>query len=739
MKKQNDRMEAQNWKAMLCFPYFLSALLIIGMIAGSVGLLLSAVHGYFYQEMEEESYRIAESYAESLKSAMEATDIINGLLKEKILAASIGAASLHNGYSNAKLAVLARTMAVDLIYIYNAEGVITYSNTGQYLGWKALPGYPVYDFMVSGETSRIEHIRPDSSSGIKFKFGYYRLNDGCFVQIGVLAEKITEFRAGFESQRMLDKIVTERFVSYACFLDADNEVIASSGYQREDGQALEAQIMESLAHGQTVKTVEQNGKTYLQVAVPLGADLQRPETLVLGNGYDATAAQAKKMSVIGVSVLAGVVTLLLVLMHSSLLKSHRLGYLAYHESLTGLPNKRCFEQDYRSGGSVALLKLMNLNTLNMTFGYQYAERLVRSVAEAFSDPCSERCELYHLSTDRFILFLEERRSHGELVELGNYVVEKLRETLSAHPIGIQMGILEYADSADPEDVLKMATVAAEQVCSHDIFGYCFYNCDMAQRMQRGEQIEAELRAALSGSAASRIYLEYQPIVDARNLEIASFEALARLETEHHGTVMPAEFIPLAEQRMMMPALGDLILRQACEFLVELRRHGLERVQVAVNISGLQLLNPDFPEAVLKLVRSYGLRESSLALEITESVMLDNFDLINAHLEKLQQNGVTIELDDFGTGYSSLSRIRDLHVDAVKIDQSFVCKILKIEHPKLILSDIISMSHKVGHVVIAEGVETVEQKTYLEENGCDYLQGHMFGRSVTQETALTLLE
>lgn len=740
MKKQDDRMEQQGWKVMLSFPNFLVMLLILGMIAGSMALLLSSVHNYFYHEMEEESYRIAESYADSLKSAMEATGIINSLLEEKLLAASIAATSLHDGFSNARLAVLARSMAVDVIYIYNADGVITYSNTGQYLGWRALPGHPVYDFMVSSEQSRIEHIRPDSESGIKFKFGYYRLDDGCFVQLGVLAEKIYNFRAEFEPQRMLDKLVNERFVSYACFLDADNTVVASSGCPQEDGQAMQARIREALARGETVKPVELNGTSYLQVAVPIGTELQRPGTLVLGNSVDDTAAQVRRMSIVGVFALMAVFTLLLFLMHSSMIKSRRLGYLAYHENLTDLPNMRCFELDYKAGGSVVFLKLVNLNTLTMTFGYQYAERLIRSVAAVCSGFCPDQCGLYHLSTDRFILFLGNRRSHGELNDLGNLAVLKLRQTLSAHPIGIQIGILENADSDDPEDVLKKATVAAEHAAAHDNFGYCFYSCEMAERLHRSEQIEEELRAALCGdSAAGEVYLEYQPIVNAGNLEIVALEALARLRTERYGTVKPAEFIPLAEQRMLMPALGDLILRQACEFLAELHQRGLERVKVAVNISGLQLLKPDFPEAVLELVRSYGLREGSLALEITESVMLDNFDLINAHLEKLQQNGITIELDDFGTGYSSLSRIRDLHVDAVKIDQSFVCKILKIEHSNLILSDIISMSHKVGHIVIAEGIETVEQKTYLEENACDYLQGYLFGRPMRQAAALALLE
>jgi len=199
-----------------------------------------------------------------------------------------------------------------------------------------------------------------------------------------------------------------------------------------------------------------------------------------------------------------------------------------------------------------------------------------------------------------------------------------------------------------------------------------------------------------------------------------------------------EFIKIAEEQFLIIELGELLFKKACEFSKKIIEVGYEDITVAVNISPIQLLSENFPEKIDNIMSSCGVDNSKIELEITESVFFNNIE-VNSKLSKLREKGFKIALDDFGTGFSSLSKLRDLSLDAVKIDKTFIDKISVNIPSELITSDIISMVHKIGLVVIAEGVEDKKSLDYLIEHDCDFLQGYYFSKPLSEDDAISKLK
>ncbi len=203
-------------------------------------------------------------------------------------------------------------------------------------------------------------------------------------------------------------------------------------------------------------------------------------------------------------------------------------------------------------------------------------------------------------------------------------------------------------------------------------------------------------------------------------------------------IPPLEFIEIAERNHLIYDLGLLILRDACAFLTELDDAGMKKRTVAVNISVLQLLRKEFTAHVEEVLKEYQIDPEMLEFEITESILSDNFDLINLKLRQIRKKGIKVSMDDFGTGFSSLARLRELSIDAVKLDRHFISRIKENEKPSYISIDIISMAHRVGLKVVAEGVETEEQLDFLKKYQCDYAQGYYISMPLEKDKALEML-
>lgn len=333
---------------------------------------------------------------------------------------------------------------------------------------------------------------------------------------------------------------------------------------------------------------------------------------------------------------------------------------------------------------------------------------------------------------------------NDLIRLANKINEIFNNPFKSTDvnqfIGAQVGIVEIDNNYNSIDqLLKDASVALTYIKDNSSANYAFFNEEIENIVKREEMIEKEIRTALSEKNTKKLYLEYQPQVDLKTNQIVGFEALTRMKTKNLGLISPVEFIDIVERKQLMIPFGNWVLKTACNFIGVLNNKGYDVIKVAVNISGIQLMRDDFIDTVMDIIKETGIKESNLKLEITESIILEGFTIVNSRLKQLRDLGIEIALDDFGTGYSSLSRIRGLNIDCVKIDKYFISKIPVKDHSELITKEIISMCHKIGLTVIAEGVEVKEQRRYLVENHCDIMQGYLFSKPLSKEKALQILK
>lgn len=260
---------------------------------------------------------------------------------------------------------------------------------------------------------------------------------------------------------------------------------------------------------------------------------------------------------------------------------------------------------------------------------------------------------------------------------------------------------------------------------------------MSQQIMGEDYITRELIEIAEGIDSSRLFLQYQPILDIKSNQITVFEALSRLKSNKYGMISPMEFISLAENRKIIIKLGEIITYKALEFLRTIENSGYKEVGVCINVSFIQLLG-DFVNHFINTIKELGINPLNVGIELTESIFMDNYEEINKILGALKSLGIKVAIDDFGTGYSSLARESEINANCLKIDKSFIDRLIFLDSKHTITSDIISMGHKLGHYVIAEGVEHEKQLEYLIKHGCDKAQGYLISKPLDEEKAIDML-
>jgi len=429
-----------------------------------------------------------------------------------------------------------------------------------------------------------------------------------------------------------------------------------------------------------------------------------------------------------------------------------LKYSNEHDKLTGLYNREYLvpflekEIKLKKETKKALVGI-NLSTIQLlafNYGFYYAQNLVKKAADALKKHCRDNVLLFYPRESRFGFYIFDYKDRNELVEFSNGIVKTLESIFVTERIGGGIGIVEIEQNQDEIDVdtlLRRVLIASEKFVN--LFGkdfrICFYDEELEALVNRERDIVEALNAiAADDCATEELFLQYQPIMDLRTGSIYGLEALARLRTAKLGLVSPLEFIPIAEKTKLILPIGEKVIAKALGFLSKLKEHGHKEIKVSVNTSVIQLLKPDFSSRLLELISKMQINPRNVGIEITESVFAAEFDNINDVIEQLKREGLHIALDDFGTGYSSLSRETGLKADCMKIDKYFVDILLSTNPDKAITSDIISIAHKLGHSVVAEGVTKEIQLRYLREYDCDGVQGYLISKPLDEDDALKFL-
>ncbi|HEV8110772.1 MAG TPA: EAL domain-containing protein [Burkholderiales bacterium] len=414
----------------------------------------------------------------------------------------------------------------------------------------------------------------------------------------------------------------------------------------------------------------------------------------------------------------------------------RARHLADHDALTGLPNRRLLEDrltqalalSYRNRKQTAVMfvDLDRFKAINDSFGHAVGDTLLKEVAQRLVRQLRVGDTICRIGGDEFVVVLPELKRSADAAYVARKMLEQLSQPLLVEEreliVTPSIGIAVFPDDGrDAATLIRNSDAAMYHAKELGRANYQFFTAEMNQAASRRLALEADLRRAL-GKDELRVY--YQPIVDAKTGLVAAHEALVRWQHPERGLVEPAEFIQLAEESGMILKLGEWVLRQACRWGTFI---GVERgLPVSVNLSPRQFNDPKLVHTVAAALRETGLPARLLQLEITETTAMQYTDVTLATLNRLKALGVSIAIDDFGTGYSSLSYLKRFPVDLLKIDRSFTGELPADADQCAIVSAIIALAHALELRVIAEGVESEDQRAFLGSCGCDFIQGYLTG-------------
>ncbi|AHK78619.1 diguanylate cyclase [Ectothiorhodospira haloalkaliphila] len=434
--------------------------------------------------------------------------------------------------------------------------------------------------------------------------------------------------------------------------------------------------------------------------------------------------------------------------------NERLEYLAFHDPLTGLPNRslildrigQAVAQAHRDQHALAVMfiDLDDFKVINDSLGHDLGDQLLIQVAHRLRSLLRQGDTVARFGGDSFILLLP-KLSHAEDAIP---VLEKIQKVLnqpiplSSQQVSVTVSIgisIHPGDSDRPEDLIRHADAAMYRAKAEGRRCYHFYTPEMDAALQERMELDQSMRQALE---RGEFHLVYQPRVDLASGRVLSLEALVRWHHPQWGMISPGRFIPLAEETGFILSLGPEVLRQACEQIRAWKARGVPTVTVAVNLSARELREPDVVDRILGVLADTGLEASDLEIEITESAAMSSIEQTIRTLTELNTQGVRISIDDFGTAYSSLNYLKRLPVHAIKIDQSFVSEMKDdpANHPEdaAIIRAIIGLGETLGLKVIAEGIENTLQRDFLLDHGCVQGQGYLYSRPVPAEDVERLL-
>ncbi|WP_244593557.1 putative bifunctional diguanylate cyclase/phosphodiesterase [Methylopila sp. Yamaguchi] len=427
-----------------------------------------------------------------------------------------------------------------------------------------------------------------------------------------------------------------------------------------------------------------------------------------------------------------------------------LRHLAHHDALTDLPNRALLQDRVRheiaharrndTKFALHLFDLDRFKAINDVLGHHVGDRLLKSVSDRLRGTVRETDAVARLGGDEFAI-LQTNVLH---VDDAKELARRVRAALAAPFVfdgeevttSASIGIALFPDSAfDFEELLKRADIAMYRAKADGRDGFRVFEADMDTSARAITVLESDLRRAL---ARGEFVLHFQPQVDLESGRILGAEALIRWRRENGDLVPPGDFLPSAEETGLITPINEWVLNHACQQAAAWRKAGLPPLRVAVNLSAVQFRKQDVQKVVMDAIATSGLEPSLLELELTETILLQDTDLVVAQIKALQEHGVTFSIDDFGTGYSSLAYVKNFPVNRLKIDKSFVHNLKADVNDAAIVRAIINLGHSLGLDVVAEGVETAAQVAHLRAEGCDEVQGYYFGRPMPVDDFVALV-
>lgn len=420
----------------------------------------------------------------------------------------------------------------------------------------------------------------------------------------------------------------------------------------------------------------------------------------------------------------------------------KIEYQAHNDFLTGLYNRMKCESDLRktiksavrneTTGAVLFIDLDNFKHINDGLGHQYGDVLLQQVAAGLQGVPELRGHCYRMGGDEFVVIVEPR-IYDRLEKIVRTISDMFNRSWylmgTEYYCTMSMGIAKFPEhGSDVNELIKKADIAMYDAKKGGKNRYAYYSAGNDKGSIKQLDIENNMRQAVA-SECDEFVVYYQPVVNAATTECVSCEALIRWNSRSLGFMAPAEFIPLAEYLGLITSIGDYVFEEACRQCKEWNEHGFPDFRININLSVVQLMQKDVVNNVKKILDRTGVNPHNIVLEITESFAINDMERVMNIVKGLKKLGPKIALDDFGTGYSSLNYIKQLPLDIIKVDKTFIDDIVEDDYAQAFVKLIVELSKTIGTKICVEGVEKKEQYELLADIGVDYIQGYYFGKPV----------
>ncbi len=417
----------------------------------------------------------------------------------------------------------------------------------------------------------------------------------------------------------------------------------------------------------------------------------------------------------------------------------RLYYLANYDPLTGLSNRHLFKEELKQALKKAkkentrialmFLDLDNFKIINDTLGHAMGDKLLIAASSRLKSLLNEKSSIARLGGDEFVIIINDVEDNSEIVRLCDKIIALLETPFSFDEqemfIGTSIGVSIYPDDTDcTNTLLSYADTAMYRAKEKGKHNYQFFTSKMHKKILFRHDLETKLHHAIENN---EFRIKYQPKVDINTQKVVGAEALLRWNQKELGEVSPAVFIPIAEESSLINQIGKWVIIQVCRDIARLNRDFNNDLCISINVSSSQILHQNLQQIIQENLQKNSIKSSSIELEFTENMLINQARKSVLVLESLKKMGVKLSIDDFGTGYSSLNYLKNLPIHALKIDKSFICDTPSHEGDCAIAKSIISLANNLRLDVIAEGVETLDQLKFLQENGCSIIQGFYFSK------------
>lgn len=433
-------------------------------------------------------------------------------------------------------------------------------------------------------------------------------------------------------------------------------------------------------------------------------------------------------------------------------QNEELQYMAYYDTLTGLYNRNYFvrilsewirnAEDKNETIAVICIDFDHFKKVNDGLGLVAGDELVQSFGLFLKELLDDRMIASHVNDDTFYLAVKNPVGNHSAEYIFNQILKRIEKPfrlLGGHEIFITLcaGVAEYPETATNSlELINCAEVVMFKAKELGTNQMKYFEVPIYKDFLDKVNLENRLKEAIN---MNRFVLYYQPQFDSKTRELRGVEALIRWKDENGKLISPGYFIPLAEKSGLIVPIGSWVLEEGVRKYADWRKKYHCSMVLSLNISALQYKRPDFVSNLFELLEKYRVNPGDIELEITESVLIDDFEQVVEKLHIIKDYGIKISLDDFGTGFSSLSYLKGLPIDTLKIDKSFIDTVIDDESTKVITESIVSMVKKLGYETVAEGVETEAQYEYLKQIECDNIQGFLLGRPMPENELVKLME